>query len=258
MKLTIPQRGFLAILLGAICSAHAATPPKPLKALLFVGGGYHDYATLAPHLTKQLAGLINIDFEVKDSLDPLHDAKFADGYDVIVYDWCFDQAPDDVLQNALKTTAEGKPTVMIHCAVHSFRNSPKIADWETCCGMRSKVHDKYEPFAVQKLDAASPITKSFPDGWTTPGDELYQTISIQDDSHQLLKVKSPQDGREHVVCWTYQYQKGPVFATTLGHDMKTSVAPEYLQLLANGILSGCGKLGKDGKPVAGYEGPRAP
>jgi len=256
MTLTILRRGLLAVLALSLCSVHAAGPPKPLRALLFVGGGYHDYATLAPHLVTNLSRLVNITFDVKDNLEPLRDPKFADGYDVVVYDWCFDQAPDDVLDHALKTTAEGKPTVMIHCAVHAFRNSPKIGDWETCCGMRSKVHDKYEPFTVQQLDPENPITKFFPDGWKTPGDELYQTISMQTDAQQLLKVKSPQDGHEHVVCWTCRYKKGPVFATTLGHDMKTSTAPEYLRLLANGILSVCGKLGADGNPVAGYEGPK--
>src|SRR5947209_20204916 len=90
----------------------AAEPaPKPIKALFFVGGGYHDYAKLTPHLTSKLSELANVSFVVKDNFEPLHDPKFADGYDAIVYDWCFDEAPDDVLENALKTTATGKPTV---------------------------------------------------------------------------------------------------------------------------------------------------
>jgi len=107
----------------------------PLKVLLFVGGGYHDYARLAPHLTAKLSELANVSIVVKDSFEPLHDPRFAAGFDAVVYDWCFDEAPDDMLENALKTTAEGKPTVMIHCAIHAFRRSPKISEWETCCGM---------------------------------------------------------------------------------------------------------------------------
>ena len=125
--------------------------------------------------------------------------------------------------------------MMIHCAVHAFRRSPKIREWETCCGMRSKVHDPYAPFAVTKLDQSSPITKLFPNDWKTPGDELYQTISIDPESHPLLKARSPRDGREHIVCWTYQFGQGRVFATTLGHDMKTASSRDYLQLLANGL-----------------------
>jgi len=244
-----------AFIISIITTFAADAAPKPIKALFFVGGGYHDYAKLAPHLTSKLSELVKVSFVVKDNFEPLHDPKFADGYDAVVYDWCFDEAPDDVLENALRTTAAGKPTVMIHCAVHAFRRSPKISEWETCCGMRSKVHDRFEPFTVVKLDPKSPITLSFPETWDTPGDELYQTISIQPESHQLLKVKSPQDGREHIVCWTYRYHSGLVFSTTLGHDLKTAASPEYLRLLANGLLWTCGKLGSDGKPAVGYAGP---
>lgn len=256
MPFSFLKRGALCVaLIFSILSIQAAERGgRPLKVLLFVGGGYHDYAALAPHLTTNLSRLINATFDVKTNFDSLHDPKFAEGYDAIVYDWCFDEAPDDVLENALKTTSAGKPTVMIHCAVHAFRRSPKISEWETCCGMRSKVHDRYEPFTVLKLDPSSPITHSFPDKWETAGDELYQTIAIQPESHQLLKVKSPQDGREHIVCWTYQYHKGRVFSTTLGHDLKTAAAPEYLNLVANGLLWTCGKLSADGKPAAGYAG----
>ncbi|HAM73518.1 MAG TPA: hypothetical protein DCM86_17940 [Verrucomicrobiales bacterium] len=243
-----------ALLLGP---APAAVGAPPLKALLFVGGGYHDYATLGPHLSSKLSGLANVTFTLRETFESLHNPRFADGFDVVVYDWCFDEAPDDVLDNALKVAAAGKPTVMIHCAVHAFRKSPRISEWETCCGMRSKVHDRFEPFSTVKLDPGSPITLHFPESWSTPGDELYQTISIQPESHPLLRVKSPQDGREHVVCWTYQYHSGRVFSTTLGHDMKTAASADYLRLLSNGLLWACGKLRPDGTPAAGY-GPSTP
>jgi type 1 glutamine amidotransferase len=117
------------------------------------------------------------------------------------------------------------------------------------------VHDAFGPFSTTKLDPDSPIIKFFPETWTTPGDELYQTISIDPQSHQLLKAKSPRDGREHVVCWTCQFGQGRVFCTTLGHDLKTVSTPEYLQLVANGLLWSCGKLKSDGTPAIGYAPP---
>lgn len=245
----------LTFLLVQLARAADAIPAKPLKVLFITGGGYHDYKTLAPHLTGSLAKLVNASFEVRFGLDSLRDPKFADAFDAVVYDVCDDEAPAEVLENAINASKAGKPSVMIHCSVHAFRKSPKIRDWETCCGMRSKVHDPYGPFSVTKLDENSPITKSFPKDWKTPGDELYQTIAIDPDSHQLLKAKSPHDGREHIVCWTYQSLKGRVFATTLGHDMKTSAMPDYLQLLANGLLWSCDKLDANGQPAKGYAAP---
>ncbi|MCI0535756.1 MAG: ThuA domain-containing protein [Verrucomicrobiales bacterium] len=244
----------ICFLLSILC-AWAADAPPALKALFLDGGGYHDYQKLTPHLTNRISQRIKATFEVRSGLEALRDPKFGERYDVVVYDLCFDEASDDVLENALQTTRHGKPTVMIHCAVHAFRRSPKVGEWETCCGMRSKVHDPYGPFTVTKVDQTNPITKHFPSDWKTPGDELYQTISIDPRSVQLLKAKSPRDGREHIVSWTYQFGRGRVFATTLGHDFKTAAAPEYLQLLANGLLWACGKLEPDGKPAAGYAVP---
>lgn len=248
-RVDLPGRSF------ASATGGQASAPKALRALFLTGGGYHDYDALVPHLTTNLSRMINARFDVNNTVEPLNDPKFADGYDLVVYDFCFDEAPEEALANAMKATAAGKPAVMIHCAVHAFRKTKKVADWEYCCGARSKVHDPYQAFTVRKVDTKSPVVKFFPDTWETKGDELYQITSIHPNSRQLLRVTSPHDGREHAVCWTYRYEKGPVFATTLGHDMKTAATPEYLQLLANGILFVTGKLTPDGKPAAGFEGP---
>src|SRR5947207_123099 len=240
--------------------AAESSPPSvtPLKALFLTGGGYHDYKKLAPHLTASLSQLLNAQFTTAFDLNGLTNAQFAETYDVVVYDLCFDEAPDALLENAMHAARNGKPTVMIHCAVQAFRRSTKVREWETYCGLRSKVHDPYSPFTVVKLDQNHPITKFFPAEWKTPGDELHQMISIDPRSHPLLKAKSPQDGREHIVGWTYQFGRGRVFATTLGHDMKTAASPDYLQLLASGLLWTCNKLGDDGKAVAGYAGKGTP
>jgi type 1 glutamine amidotransferase len=238
-------------------SLFAAETPHTLKVLLITGGCCHNYQVQAPYLTTNLSQLINATFTVKFGLDSLVEAKFADDFDAIFYNFCDEDATQPVIEHALMATRNGKPTVMMHCAIHALRNSPKVRDWETLCGMRSKVHDPYEPFTVLKLDASDPITKLFPDDWKTAGDELYQTISIEPESHQLLKAKSPKDGREHIVCWTREFGKGRVFATTLGHDMKTCSTLEYHRLLANGLLWACGKLQPDGTPAPGYAGSEA-
>jgi len=228
--------------LGLDSAAAENQETKPLKVLLLTGGGYHDYAKLVPFLTNALAEPAHATFTTKFDMDVLRDPNFAQAYDVVVYDFCFDNAGDELIENALKATRAGKSTVVIHCAVHAFRYSSKVREWESCCGMRSKVHDRYEPFTVTKTDSTSRITKEFPDPWKTEGDELYQTIAIDPGSHALLKVKSPQDGREHIVCWTGKYGEGRVFGTTLGHDMKTAAQPEYARLLGNGILWAAGRL----------------
>lgn len=249
-----PRRcGFLSVILAALLPlAGLGQPAKPLKALFLTGGGYHDYQKLTPFLTNSLGQRVNMAFDVDFSLARLDNKNFAQAYDVVIYDVCFVNAEDAQLDNALNAIRSGKPAVMIHCSVHSFRNSPKVHQWEAGVGMRSKVHDAFGPFQTEKMDAASPILAGFPDDWRTPGDELYQTIEFPKGSHALLSAKSPADGRVHIVCWTQTFGQGRVFATTLGHDMKTTDDPAYLGLLARGLLWACDKLEPDGKAAAGF------
>ena len=105
-----------------------------------------------------------------------------------------------------------------------------------------KYHDPYQSFVTEKVAPDSAITKNFPAAWKTPGDELYQTIEMIPDAKPLLRAKSPTDGRGHVVCWSQMFGKGRVFATTLGHDMKTVESSDYLDLVGRGVLWSCGKL----------------
>jgi uncharacterized protein len=245
---------WLLVLAGLFngCST-ASQPPKPLKALLLTGGGYHDYKKLAPFLTNSFGQRVNITFDVDFTMDRLTSKDFAAGYDVVVYDLCFDDAEPAQLQNALDTIRAGTPAIMIHCAVHAFRKvKTMVHEWENGVGMRSKVHDKFEPFRVVKMDESSPILTGWPEDWRTGGDELYQTIEFLPNSHPLLSAKSPLDGRVHIVCWTQTYGKGRVFATTLGHDLTTGEDPAYLGLLARGLLWSCHKLDNAGNATGGY------
>jgi uncharacterized protein len=240
-------------LAGATKAAAQQSPgSSQLKALFVTGGVYHDYDKLAPFLTSHLSELIDIKFDVITNLDALSSEHFADGYDVIIYDLCLDDADPIALDHAIEAGRQGKPAVFIHCAIHSFRNSPKVHAWENYVGLRSKFHDTFGPFVTQKVGPNNPITERFPDDWKTTGDELYQTIELLGGTQPLLTAKSPVDGRVHIVCWFHIYGKGRVFATTLGHDSQTAESPAYLRLLANGLLWTCDKLAADGKPERGY------
>ena len=237
----------------------AAAAPK-LKVLYVTGGGYHDYQRLTPIIVEGIKKHANVDIDVKWNLDCMREKNLGDGYDAIIYNICFagdekkntlpPQADSDLVNNALRVTHDGKPTLMIHCSMHTFMASD---DWTECCGQRTRHHDKYKPFATEKVTADHPIMKHFPDDWSTPGDELYETLIFPESSTPLLRSTTPdQLGKQSIVCWTHTYGKGPVFGTTLGHDLKTVEQDAYLRLLADGLLWACGKLDQDGNPNPGY------
>jgi type 1 glutamine amidotransferase len=250
----------LCLFLASIFTLHAnnlfavdvAAASKPLKALYITGGGHHDYEKLTPLLTDGMKKHAKVEFDIKWGLEALRDKKLGEGYDAIVYNICFGQDNDrEMIENAIRVTREGKPTVLIHCSMHSFQDSD---DWTECCGQRTRRHDRYRAFGTEKVKPDHPAIKQFPDDWKTPGDELYQTIDLPKSSTALLQSSRPdQNGNKSTVCWVHKFGKGPVFATTLGHDMKTAEQETYHKLLAHGLLWTCGKLDESGKPTADYK-----
>ncbi len=244
--------GLLGVLVSwcLIAGPAAAEAPK-LRALFVTGGGYHDYETLAPLLCRKIAEHASVRFEIQWGIEAFADPHRADPFDVIVFDLCQEDVDMAPIDNALAAVRGGKPAVFLHCAVHCLRKSE---GWRECCGEMSKVHDPFQSFGTVKVDKDHPIVKAWPDDWTTPGDELYQTIALGKDSHALLTAKSPKTGDVHTVAWTREHEKERVFATTLGHDLQTAGMTVYHELVARGLLWACRKLGDDGKPAAGCEG----
>lgn len=245
----------IAILFGALASVLFPAPQavKPIKVGYYTGGGYHDYKKQAEAIPAAVEKLINAKFEVKWEREALRDPKFGQGYDVIVYNICWADEKDkdaDLLEILPKVTQAGKPTVVIHGTLHSFRWVDSA--WTECMGMKSRAHDPFQGFSTEKVEKAHPIVKFWPESWKTSGDELYITLKMYPNAKPLLNVTSPHNQKVSTVAWTNTYGKGKVFGCTLGHDQKTIDLPEYPQLLANGLLWVCDKLGDDGKPKKGY------
>ena len=53
---------FATAILLAACFAHAAAP---VNAVMYVGGGFHDYKTMPGVLTASMSKIANITFEIK-------------------------------------------------------------------------------------------------------------------------------------------------------------------------------------------------
>lgn len=263
---------WVSILFVCLVSIARADEARPIKAVMFVGGRFHDYKTMPQYLAKQMQSMANITFDIKEvdnaaaMVEQYKDPKFGEGYDVIVYDICFGEDwKDGDYDKAIQTIAAGKPAVFIHCSMHTYRppRDEKAANykeraaicdakWHALTGMDTRVHDKYQPFSVVKVAKDQPIIKTWPEEWKTPGDELYNTIRMMPTATPLLQSTSPITGKVHTVAWINHYGNTRIFSTTLGHDMKTGVDPDYHRLLAYGILWTCDKLGDDGKPKSGY------
>lgn len=241
----------VALVLGIAGTFDAAMPQAAtaIKALYVSGGGWHEFKALAPLLTEGIGHFANVTWDIRWNTETMRSRDFARPYDVVVYNACFDEADDPAdLTNALDAIRNGSPAVMIHCAAHSFKYSD---EWTAAVGLRTRKHDDFRALRTSRPNPSHPVVRFWADDWSTPGDELYRNIEFPSTSTPLLIVHSVESNTDHVVAWVHQYGLGRVFGTTLGHGMETAKQPAYQHLLANGVLWAAGRLGDDGKPMAG-------
>ena len=237
---------FLAASLLAIVLVHPAqadgpapTGSKPIKVLWCTGGKSHDYKGLEPVLTRGIQKQSPLAIAFTPSTDPKDWAKkgFADQYDVLVLFFTqHDPAGKPIVENIARTIYEGKPAVVIHGTLHSYRelNHDRDAFCEAM-GLTSVKHDKARELATKKVSEHW-IVADWPADWRTKSDELYQNVKFWPSATPLLTGYSIETKNDQVVAWINHYGKGRVFATTLGHGKPTTDMESYHKLLANGLL----------------------
>jgi hypothetical protein len=255
----------------------AQEKPKPIRALLILGGCCHDYAHQKDILAKGIAERANVEITVAydpdkttKHLNPVYEKDdWAKGYDVVIHDDCTADVNDDaIVARVVKPHKDGLPAVVLHCAMHSFRTkgwdnkSAPPTPWFELTGLPTVRHGAQLPIALTFVDKQSPITKGMED-WTTIKEELYNNNigKLLDTAQPLARGKQTVKGRDgkertddYVVAWTNTYNgKTKVFGTTIGHNNETVSDPRYLDLVTRGLLWTTGHLTEDGKPAPGYE-----
>jgi type 1 glutamine amidotransferase len=228
--------------------------PKPIRALLVIGGCCHDYAKQKEILTKGISARAPVEWTV--SYDPDKGTKhlnpvygkpdWAKGFDVVVHDECTSDVKDlTAVNRILEPHRQGLPAVVLHCGIHSYRTEgypDHTTPWFQFTGLHSTGHGAQLPIDISFTDKESPITKGLAD-WGTGKEELYNNYKqkLLDTAHPLARGK--QGKEDVVVVWTNLYRgKTKVFATTLGHNNVTVEDPRYLDLVTRGLLWAVDKL----------------
>ncbi len=238
---------------------------KPLKILMVCGGCCHDYENQKRILAEGLSARANVEFTIVHEGPPpsakearLHKISiyekvdWAKGYDLVLHNECFGAIEDVAfVERIARPHKDGVPAVMLHCSAHSYR-AAKTDEWRKVVGQKSMSHEKNRDLLVKNIAPEHPVMKGFPMEWLNPKDELYKNEELYPGFVPLAKAYGEDTKKDHHVIWVNTYGKGKVFGTTLGHNNSTMEAPEYLDLVARGLLWACGKLDENGKPVAGY------
>jgi type 1 glutamine amidotransferase len=117
--------------------------------------------------------------------------------------------------------------------------------------VQSSRHGAQKPIEIN-FGKKHPATTGLKD-WTTGNEELYNNVKVFETAEELAKGKQEKE-KDAVVVWTNLYGKDKVrvFCTTIGHNNTTVQDPQYLDLVAKGVLWATDKMDSAGKPKAGY------
>jgi type 1 glutamine amidotransferase len=251
-----------SLVIFLLLSLAAGNAADPLHGLLITGGCCHDYAAQKKILTEGISARANVtwtiihegessDKEVKYSIYEKPD--WAKGFDVVVHNECSGKLTDvPWIEHIAKAHFKGVPAVVIHCSIHSYREST-TDEWRKLLGVSSYRHQTRRPFQVVNLQPRHPVMKSFPAKWQDDPDELYEIKKVWPSCTPLAESLTPnKEEDKHPCIWVNTYGKARVFGTTLGHGNETMQRGLYLDLVTRGLLWACDKLDEDGKAKTGY------
>jgi type 1 glutamine amidotransferase len=253
----------LALALAAPAPAQTkdADAPRPIRALYITGGCCHDYEGQKTLLPEAISARARVEWTVvheggtstNHRVSVYEAPGWADKYDVVVHNECFSGVGDiGFIDKVLKPHRDGVAAVVIHCAMHTFRDL-KTDEWRQFLGVTSRRHGPQHPLDVKTLKPDHPVMKGFPADFKTGNEELYAIEKVWPNTTVLAQAYALDNQRDHAVIWTNTYGQGRVFGTTLAHHTQTMNNPAYLDMLTRGLLWSCNKLTDDGRPKPGYE-----
>ena len=208
-----------------------ATGPK--KVLIVTGLDYpgHKWQLTTPVLRDAVAKDSRMLVTVTEDPAFLASAELKN-YAVIMLNYMNWENPGpgkDAQEGLRKAVEGGTGLVMVHFSCGAFQGWPefvKVAGrvWDP----KLRPHDPLGTFKVEIKDKAHPITAGMEDFTTV--DELYTCLTGDATIKVLATARSVVDQKNYPMAFTFEYGKGKVFQSVLGHDVK-ALEPEAVRKL---------------------------
>jgi uncharacterized protein len=166
-------------------------------------------------------------------------------YDVIFLHFCTENHKQfvrekQIRENLATLVKQGKGLVALHFACGAFEDWPEYANLVGKVWDRKNTHDPRGPFQVQIVQKEHSITRGMKD--FQADDELYICLTGQRPVEVLATAHSKITNKDHPMAFVFEYGKGRVFHTPLGHDVRAIEMPGVAELLRRGCLWTAGKL----------------
>jgi uncharacterized protein len=240
----------LLLSLAAAASLISAAPPEKLPAdsirVLLVTGVDHP-----GHHWKQTAPAIRAVLEQ----DKPFDVRIVEDPELLASDVVFDydvvllhfknykplKRAEQVHENLVNFVKQGKGLVLVHFACGAFEDWPEFRNlagkvWDQ---KPTGAHDPRAPFTVHIVDPEHAITRGMAD--FQADDELYTCLVGERAVDVLATARSKVTGKDQPMAFAFDYGKGRVFQTPLGHDVKAIELPGVAELMRRGCRWAAGR-----------------
>lgn len=225
-------------------AATAAPEGKQTANVLIITGidhPAHNWRQTAPVLAEMLGKDTRLKVRVAE--DPhFLDSSALHRYDVVVLHFMNWQQPapgPKARANLQKFVQGGKGLFVVHFGCGAFQDWPEFRNlagkvWDP----KARAHDPGGPFRVNITDVPHPITKGLKSFETE--DELYTCLTGDRPVDMLATARSKVDGKMYPMAFTFNYGKGWVFHSALGHDVKAIRNPGAAELFRRGCAWAAG------------------
>jgi type 1 glutamine amidotransferase len=149
-------------------------------------------------------------------------------------------SPGDKARTNLREFVDGgKGLFLVHFACGAFQDWPEFRDlagrvWDP----NMRAHDPRGPFRVNIANEEHPITRAMQSFETD--DELYTCLTGNRPIEVLATARSKVDGKEYPMAFAFNYGKGRVFHSLLGHDVKAIRRAKVGELFRRGCAWAAG------------------
>ena len=212
---------------------------KSIKGLILTGQQHeaHNWRETTAVLKQAIEKDDQIYADVSTDIEDLSQYDLRD-YAFLVLNYCNWKQPQGLSDRSKKAFTDylssGGGLLVIHFANGAFHHSlpgASQSDWPEYRNIVRRVwdhsdgseHDPYGTFRVNTTNVKHEIVEGLTSFETT--DELYFNQKGDKPIEALLTARSKVTGKEEPLAWVYQYGRGRIFQTLLGHDAKALETP---------------------------------
>ena len=221
---------------------------KRLKVLLITGGCCHDYQNQKKLIREGLSKHCdNLDWTVLEygsqrdlKIDVYKRSDWIKGYDLVIHNECYGGVEDPDFVNGIVRghTVHKVPAIVIHCSMHSYRNSPAADQWRALLGVTSTRHERAKRslrIESTKEGGSFGLKRILGNGWDTPNGELYIIERVWPQTVVLADSYSDETGKREPVVWLNEHNGVKVFGISLGHHNETIEAESWQLMVSQGL-----------------------